>query len=83
MTAKSFISRNQVATLTRELDLVGVAARTGRTHRQRARYRVKGPNRVWSVDGHNKLKDFGFEIYRIIDGYSRFIINIYIGLGTR
>ena len=83
MTAKTFISRNLVASTTRQLDPIGVAARTANTHRQRSRFRVKGPNRVWSVDGHDKLLEFGFEIYRIIDGYSRFIINVYVGLGTR
>ena len=83
MTAQSFISRDQVASITRQLDPIGVASRTARTHRQRSRYRVKGPNRVWSVDGHDKLTEFGFEIYGIIDGYSRFIINVYVGLGTR
>jgi transposase InsO family protein len=83
MTAKTFISQDLVASTTRQLDPIGVAARTANTHRQRSRFRVKGPNRVWSVDGHDKLSEFGFEIYGIIDGYSRFIINVYVGLGTR
>ena len=83
MTAKTFISRNLVASTTRQLDPIRVAARTANIHRQRSRFRVKGPNRVWSVDGHDKLSEFGFEIYGIIDGYSRFIINVYVGLGTR
>jgi len=39
---------------------------------------VKGPNRVWSVDGHDKLKEYGFEIYGGIDGYSRFMLNYWV-----
>ena len=83
ITAKTFISRNLVASTTRQLDPIGVAARTANTHRQRSRFQVKGPNRVWSVDGHNKLSEFGFKIYGIINSYSRFIVNVYVGLGTQ
>jgi transposase InsO family protein len=82
MTAKTFISRNLVTSTTQRLDPIRVAVRTANTHCQRSRFRVKGPNRVWSIDGHNKLSEFSFEIYRIIDSYSRFIINVYVGLGT-
>ena len=42
-------------------------------HRRRGYYHVKGPNRVWSVDGHDKLKEYGFEIYAVTDAYSRFV----------
>jgi hypothetical protein len=83
LTAKCFISRNEIAEMNRQLDPIGVAARTAHAHRQRSRYRVKGPNRVWSIDGHDKLTRFGIEIYGMIDAYSRFIIDCYVGIGTR
>ncbi|KAI9748093.1 MAG: hypothetical protein M4579_007315 [Chaenotheca gracillima] len=83
MVASSFISRDQIAAATRYLDPIGVAARTAGALRQRARYTVKGPNRIWSADGHDKLSEFGFEIYGIIDGYSRFIVSLYVGLSAR
>jgi hypothetical protein len=82
MTARRFVSRAQVAAATRKLDPNGVAARKAKAHRRRPRYRIKGPNRVWSVDGHDKLKRFGFEIYRMVDAYSRFILDAYVGVGT-
>jgi len=44
---------------------------------------VKGPNRVWSIDGHVKLSHFGFEIYGCIDAYSRYIIWCYVGHSNR
>jgi hypothetical protein len=83
MTANCFISRDQIAEMNRQLDPIGVASRTAQAHRQRSRYRVKGPNRVWSIDGHDKLTRFGIEIYGIIDAYSRFLIDCYVGIGTR
>ena len=46
ITAKCFISRNQIAEINQQLDPVGVAAQTAQAHRRRSRYRVKGPNRV-------------------------------------
>jgi len=51
--------------------------------RKCGRYEVKGPNRVWSIDGHDKLSRFGFEIYGCIDAYSRYIIWCYCGHSTR
>ncbi|KAM4061484.1 hypothetical protein HRG_013172 [Hirsutella rhossiliensis] len=37
------------------------------------------PNYQWCIDGHDKLKAYGFEIYAAIDAYSRNIIWFYIG----
>ena len=30
-----------------------------------------GPNFVWNIDGHDKLKLYGFTIHECIDGFSR------------
>ena len=46
-------------------------------------YFVKVPNRVFSIDGHDKLSRFGFEIYSAIDAYSRYIVWCYIGISNR
>jgi hypothetical protein len=69
--------------MNRQLDPIDVAAQTARTYRQRSRYRVKGPNHLWSIDGYNKLTRFGIEIYRMIDAYSWFVLNCYVGIGTQ
>ena len=46
-----------------------------RSHRLRKRiYRIPGPNNAWHIDGHDKLKPFGFAIHGAIDGYSRKIL---------
>ena len=34
------------------------------------RYVADGSNFVWHLDGHDKLKPFGFSIYGCIDGFS-------------
>lgn len=83
MTAKCFISQNQIAEMNQQLDPVSVAAQTAQAHRQRSRYRVKGPNRVQSIDGHDKLTRFGIEIYAMIDAYAWFILDCYIGIRTQ
>ncbi|RKK07477.1 hypothetical protein BFJ65_g17683 [Fusarium oxysporum f. sp. cepae] len=36
-------------------------------------------NQRWCIDGHDKLKAYGFEIYAAIDAYSRNIIWFYVG----
>ena len=36
----------------------------------RGEYTVPGPNLIWSVDGHDKLSEYGIEIYGGIDGYA-------------
>ena len=75
-----FVSRRDVTNATREVDPEGVEFRRQDKHRRRGYYHIKGPNRVWSVDGHDKLKEFGFEIYGCIDGYARYILNVDIGI---
>ncbi|KAM4060857.1 hypothetical protein HRG_014336 [Hirsutella rhossiliensis] len=37
------------------------------------------PNYQWCIDGHEKLRVYGFEIYAAIDAYSRNIIWFYLG----
>ena len=37
---------------------------------------------MWSLDGYEKLKNFGFSIYACIDTYSRAIFWIYVGRGN-
>ena len=52
------------------IDPEGVSLR--KAHRlKRRKYRAKGPNYVWHVNGYDKLKPYGFCIHGSIDGYSR------------
>jgi hypothetical protein len=50
--------------------------------KHRRDFQVPGPNFMWSLDGYEKLKNFGFSIYACIDTYSRAIIWIYVGRGN-
>src|SRR2546421_2800428 len=43
---------------------------------------VKGPNQVWSIDGHDKLSAYRFQIYGIIDTYSHKILGMFIRLSN-
>jgi hypothetical protein len=40
---------------------------------------IPGPNYLWSIDGHDKFRNYGIEIYAGIDAYSRRIIWFYCG----
>ena len=51
--------------------------------RKRHRFSVKGPGRVWSADGYDKLSQYGFEIYGFIDAFSRFTTGVYVGITNR
>lgn len=47
--------------------------------RHRTDFKVPGPNFLWALDGYEKLKAFGFQVYACVDAYSRAIIWIYVG----
>ena len=47
-------------------DPEGVQVRTRRRLRRR-KYTSPGPNFVWHIDGHDKLKPYGFSIHGDID----------------
>jgi hypothetical protein len=77
------VSRRMLFREYRFLNPEVVNARRKNFQRHRGEYIVPGPNFIWSVDGHDKLKEFGFEIYACIDAYSRMIIWIYIGVSNK
>ncbi|PWW78066.1 hypothetical protein C7212DRAFT_61139, partial [Tuber magnatum] len=75
--------RNELRAAVQRLDPEGIEARRNNQIRKRGQFIVKGPNRVWSIDGHDKLSRFGFQIYAAIDAYSRYIIWFFIGHSNR
>ena len=67
------VPRYTIQTLLKDMD----PERTESRRRQRLRRRVysnPGPNFAWHIDGHDKLKPFGFAIHGAIDGYSRKVL---------
>jgi hypothetical protein len=56
-----------------------VARRREGNFKHRTNFTVPGPNFLWCIDGYEKLKKFGFQVYAAVDAYSRYIIWIYIG----
>ena len=78
------MNRHQVRKALHVLDQQGVAER-GKAiggSRSRKEFYIQGPNRVLSIDGHDKLSRFGYEIYGAIDAYSRYIVWCYIGISN-
>ena len=71
MLSKGLICRREdVRKIMKYIDPEGVSLRRRRRLRRR-KYTSQGPNYVWHVDGHDKLKPFGFSIHGCIDGFSR------------
>jgi hypothetical protein len=76
--------RDTLFSVVRALDPVGVERRTFRLYQQpRGEYIVPGPNYIWSLDGHDKLKHWGIEIYGAIDAYSRYLVWVYVGVSNK
>ena len=48
-------------------------------HRKKGACITGGPNHFWSIDGYDKLKHWGIEIYARINAYLRFILWICVG----
>ena len=65
--------RDDVRRVIKFIDPEGVDSRRKR-RLVRRRYVTEGPNYVWHIDGHDKLKPFGFSIHGCIDGFSRRIM---------
>ena len=60
------------------IDPEGVNRRRRRRLHRRS-YVTQGPNYVWHIDGHDKLKPFGFSIHGCIDGFSRKLMWLEVG----
>jgi hypothetical protein len=72
------VKRNDIRKCLVKLDPRGVESRRKRRLRRRA-YSSRGPNHIWHIDGHDKLKPFGFSIHGCIDGFSRRLIWLEVG----
>jgi hypothetical protein len=74
------VSRDRLFGVYRSLNPDAIKQRRQDLQRAHGEYIVPGPNFIWSLNGHDKLKPFGIEVYTCIDAYSRYIIWIYVGI---
>ncbi|RPA79860.1 hypothetical protein BJ508DRAFT_327910 [Ascobolus immersus RN42] len=75
-----FVSGGRMRRVLRTVDPEGVRARRLQEKRKRGQFMIEGPNKVWSIDGHDKLNKFGFGIYAAIDAYSHVFRNLFVDL---
>ena len=77
--------RKQIREAMVKVDPEGGAARAQLIgqKREQKEFIIKGTNRVLSINVHDKLSRFGFEIYGAIDAYSRYIVWCYVGISNR
>jgi hypothetical protein len=66
-------------------DTEGSEARKPGIKRKKAFKRpvIPSPDHLWCINGHDKFRNYGIEIYAGIDAYSRRIIWAYCGNSNR
>lgn len=73
-----WVSHNAVYDSLKVVDRDGLALR--RKHKlNRRTFIVEGPNQVWSLDGYDKLKHWGFPIHGCNDAFSHYLVWIRVG----
>ncbi|KAJ8668776.1 hypothetical protein QAD02_000035 [Eretmocerus hayati] len=72
-TYKLEVKRETVYFLLSIADPEGMARRRANRLKRRE-FNGRGPNWIWSMDGYDKLKPFGFCIHGAIDGFSRYVL---------
>lgn len=83
MMSRSIICRHEdVRLIIKSLNPEGVILRKKRRLHRR-KYVSRGPNYAWHIDGHDKLKPFGFSIHGCIDGFSRKLIWLEVGSSNK
>lgn len=75
-------ARNRLFQIYRTINPAAVDRRKRDLQRHRGEYIVPGPNFIWSIDGYDKLKPYGIEIYACIDSYARYIVWVYVGISN-
>lgn len=73
------VPRDVVRLALKEVTPEAVAMRKARRLKRRT-YCNPGPNYCWHVDGYDKLKPFGFAIHGAIDGFSRKVLWLTVGV---
>ena len=76
------VARHRLFRIYRTINPEAVERRKRDLQRHRGEYLVPGPIFIWSIDGYDKLKPYGIEIYACIDAYSRYIVWVYVGISN-
>ncbi|SRR6266496_3916015 len=80
--SKIWVTRREVHESLKVVDAEGLQIRKCRKLVRRI-FHSHGRDEVWSLDGHDKLKRWGFPIHGCNDVYSRYLIWLRVGLSNR
>jgi hypothetical protein len=81
---KLILTRDTLFGIVKTLDPAGYIRRAHNLHRPpRGEYIVPGPDYLWSIDGHDKLKPWGIEIYGGTDAFARYIVWSFVGISNK
>ncbi|KAL9614761.1 MAG: hypothetical protein Q9167_000752 [Letrouitia subvulpina] len=75
--------RDKLFSVYRTLLLDASDRRKNDLQRRRGEYIVPEPNYIWSIDGYDKLRSYGIEIYAALDTYARYVIWVHVGISNR
>ena len=76
-----WVTRDDVYDSLQAVDPEGLEERRARRLNRRI-FHADGPNQYWSMDGHDKLKPWGFAIHGGIDVYSRYVLWLRMGVSN-
>eukprot|EP00474_Spongospora_subterranea_P007837 CRZ08295.1 hypothetical protein [Spongospora subterranea] len=76
------VTRDSVSAAQRKITPDAVNSRK-KQRLTRREYHVEGPNALWHFDQNDKLRQFGYEIHACIDGWSRKILWLHVGVSNR
>ena len=76
-----WVSRPIIHETLKVIDAEGLEMRRARKLKRRI-FHSPGRDQVWSLDGHDKLKRWGFPIHGCCDVYSRFAIWLRVGFSN-
>ena len=76
------MARDRLFRVYKDINPAAVERRRNDLQRHRGEYIVPGPNFIWSIDGYDKLKPYGIEIYAGMDAFSRNIVWSYVGISN-
>ena len=80
--SRIWVTRKEVHESLKVVDAEGLQIRKRRKLVRRI-FHSRGRDEVWSLDGHDKLKRWGFPIHGVNDVYLRYLIWLRVGLSNR
>ena len=67
----------------KDIDLEGIRSRQIAYKRRKGKMQIAGLGRVYSCDGYDKLKPYRIYIYGFINGFSQYVMQVYVRIDNK